>query len=206
MGFLKTDVGRARAWMRLCIEQRTLYQELELFMNAQSVMANFFKGYAFLLQAECRLALLTHLLALTTVDLQAFSPKYPALDDVAYTIRLRTTRGFNCGTSANVFVTVHGTLATTDRITCPRGATLSSGAVHEVLLHHRNLGAITGVELAHDRMGTSAGWSPRDVTITNALTRGTAYIPCGDCRLHKDAHDSVYFAFTNAQPNDTGGT
>lgn len=177
MAFLKTDVGRARAWIRLCIEQRVLNLELELLLSAKGIMTQFFKEYAFLLHEECTEKLLSHLLSLTTVELLAFSPQYPALERVPYRVIVRTAAGSKCGTTGVAAVTVHGTLISTDRMHA-RGPGFAAGADHEFRFVCKNIGAVRSIELSHDGHGSAAAtWTVEEVQVDNLLTLTELIIP-----------------------------
>jgi hypothetical protein len=197
MDFLKTDIGRARAWIRLCIEQRVLNLELELLLSARGMMDSFFKDYSFLLQEECRAQLLSHLLSLTTVELLAFSPQYPALERVPYKLIVRTAGGSRSGTSGMVNVQIHGTLAKSDRLTA-RGAGFGPGAEHEFHFTCKNMGAVRCVELSHDGHGAAASWLVEEVQLDNLLTQ-TELIILGDGQVDRGKVVTMYATAESAE-------
>jgi len=91
MAFLRTDIGRGRAWVRLVVEKKTLSRDLEALLCGLPVAADLYKNYAFLRQDEHVQQLLSHLLALTTVDFACFSANY-APADVTYEISIYTAK------------------------------------------------------------------------------------------------------------------
>lgn len=184
MPFLRTDIGRGRAWLRLVIEKKTLSRDLEALLGDLPVASELYKNYAFLRQDEHRQQLLSHLLSLTTVDFSCFSANY-APAPVTYEISVHTAKGFRAGTSANVEITLagdHGSLGPMHR---PKGQSFAGGAVHTFQVEHSNLGPLQSVTLGHDSSGMSAAWQVHHVEVRSLLTGRSYHFPCGR-RIAKD--------------------
>lgn len=169
LGFLQTDTGRGRAWVRLCLEKKCLSHRFEEALACEDVIRDMYKEYAFLRHAEYHVQLTGHLLILTTVDFHAFSSNYPPAE-VQYKVVIATGRGFRAGTSANVTFRLIGDLAATSTMMRPKGASFHSNGVHEFSFVHRNLGILEAVELGHDGTGLNANWTVDHVVVANSLT------------------------------------
>ena len=196
---LKTDVGRARAWVRLCIEQKTLKQELEIFLDTPLVMQRFFKDYAFLMQEEYREQLLFQLLSLTTVELLAFSPKYPEAE-IEYTVTIMTIKAFKGGSSAAASFTCAGSLLTSEPISCPNGSYFGSGQECTLSFKNLNLGALQSARLRHD----GSAWTVEGVLVKNIFTGTEVWFAC-DNAASAAAGDGTIVLELDAEPGRGAG-
>lgn len=160
---LKSDVGRARAWVRLCLERKTIKQELEGYLSHSELLPRFFKDYAFLMQEEYRTQLLFQLLSLTTVELASFSPKYPEME-FDYTVTIYTRKGFRG--SGSVIFSCTGSLLKSEPINCPQGSHFASGQECTLNFKNQNLGTLSKAVLEYG----SASWSVECVAIRNCFT------------------------------------
>lgn len=76
--FLKfqSEIGYARAWVRLALERKSLAQLLRTLVSDPALLTNIYKRYAFLRSDEEREQALHHLQTLTTVEFSCFTNAY----------------------------------------------------------------------------------------------------------------------------------
>ncbi|XP_042130322.1 DENN domain-containing protein 5B isoform X4 [Peromyscus maniculatus bairdii] len=79
MSEIKTDVGRARAWIRLSLEKKLLSQHLKQLLSNQPLTKKLYKRYAFLRCEEEREQFLYHLLSLNAVDYFCFTSVFTTI-------------------------------------------------------------------------------------------------------------------------------
>ncbi|KFQ71792.1 DENN domain-containing protein 5B, partial [Phaethon lepturus] len=79
MSEIKTDVGRARAWIRLSLEKKLLSQHLKQLLSNQALAKKLYKRYAFLCCEEEREQFLYHLLSLNAVDYFCFTSVFTTI-------------------------------------------------------------------------------------------------------------------------------
>ncbi|XP_052577906.1 DENN domain-containing protein 5B isoform X4 [Peromyscus californicus insignis] len=79
MSEIKTDVGRARAWIRLSLEKKLLSQHLKHLLSNQPLTKKLYKRYAFLRCEEEREQFLYHLLSLNAVDYFCFTSVFTTI-------------------------------------------------------------------------------------------------------------------------------
>eukprot|EP00054_Salpingoeca_dolichothecata_P023401 m.155953 g.155953 ORF g.155953 m.155953 type:complete len:566 (+) comp24672_c0_seq1:239-1936(+) len=178
MPFLMSDVGRARAWLRLALEKKTLSRLLEHLFSKNGFLRGLYKPYAFAAHEDVQVQVVSHFLSLTTVDFLAFSANYPPAT-ITYRIAIHTARKFRSGTSANVSITLHGEYRKLGPIIRKKGATFNTGACDEFEVTDQNLGILQSVEIGHDNQGLSPGWTLDRVLVTNKLTNHCFCFPCG---------------------------
>eukprot|EP00053_Salpingoeca_punica_P020133 m.208684 g.208684 ORF g.208684 m.208684 type:complete len:1399 (-) comp17801_c0_seq1:205-4401(-) len=200
MSFLRTDVGRARAWIRLCMEKKTLSKHLHDLLKSEEFLRGLYHSHAFLLQEENREQLTHHLMSLTTVDFSSFSSNY-APATVAYDICIYTAKGFRAGTSANVIITLVGEHGCTKPIYRPRGPSFASGGEHRFTIEEQNLGPLKSVIIAHDNSGMTPGWMVDKVTVVNKLTGIQYYFPCNQ-RLDSNTSQICVASQTRAKEEE----
>lgn len=210
MTFLHSDLGRGRAWIRLCLEKKCLSARLEQILQCEDVLRSMYRDYAFLRHPEYYVQLVNHLLSFTTVDFHAFSCNYPPAE-VTYRMRINTGKGFRAGTSANVSVTVIGDHDSVGPLQRGRSSSFNAGGVHEFEFKVKNLGPIKAVELFHDGTGLSPNWTVESVTLVNTLTLRTYEFHYGQ-RVAREAdgpykvHLSVHVPSTHNGAGASGGS
>jgi hypothetical protein len=75
-------------------------------------------------------------------------------------------------TSANVWVSLTGTLGETKPIELPRGS-------NQMIFEYRNLGVLSSMSIGHDNSGISPNWHVDHVLVRNEVTGHTFFFPCG---------------------------
>uniref|UniRef100_A0A8B9KTP7 DENN/MADD domain containing 5B n=1 Tax=Astyanax mexicanus TaxID=7994 RepID=A0A8B9KTP7_ASTMX len=155
MGEIKTDVGRARAWIRLSLEKKVLSQHLKQLLSNQALTKKLYKRYAFLRCEEEKEQFLFHLLSLNTVDYFCFTSVFTTISD----FRSRLVLCFSNEILTFFCLTLQSELIMFD--SC------------------QNLGKLTTVQLGHDNAGLLAKWLVDCVMVRNEITGHTYKFPCG---------------------------
>lgn len=73
---VKTDVGKARAFIRLSLERKKLSKHLKTLLSDQTLLNSLYKPYAFLRCEDEREQFLMYLLTLNAVDLPCFTTTF----------------------------------------------------------------------------------------------------------------------------------
>ena len=73
---LQTEIGYARAWIRLALERKSLSKYLQVLVSDQTLLKNLYKRYAFLRCEDEREQSLYYLQTLTTVEFSCFTNAY----------------------------------------------------------------------------------------------------------------------------------
>lgn len=84
---VKTDVGKARAFIRLSLERKKLSKHLKTLLGDQALLNSLYKPYAFLRCEDEREQFLMYLLTLNAVDLPCYTTTFV---NVINTRRMRT--------------------------------------------------------------------------------------------------------------------
>lgn len=74
---IKTEIGYARAWVRLSLEKKLLSKHLRELLSDTTLLRSQYKRTAFLRCEEEREQFLYHLLTLNAVDYYCFTNTYP---------------------------------------------------------------------------------------------------------------------------------
>lgn len=73
---IKSEIGYARAWIRLSLEKKVLSRHLKMLLADDELLRGFYKRTAFLRSEEEREQFLYHLLTLNTADYYCFTNTY----------------------------------------------------------------------------------------------------------------------------------
>lgn len=112
---VKTDIGFARAWVRLSLEKKCLSRHLKTLLSNQELLRNLYKRHAFLRSDDEKEYFVHYLLTLNALDYACFTASYTHTV-LPYRVTIFPSRKFHANTtSANLWVTVSGTLAHTDK-------------------------------------------------------------------------------------------
>nr|XP_049274733.1 DENN domain-containing protein 5B isoform X4 [Rhipicephalus sanguineus] len=169
---VKTDIGFARAWVRLALEKKLLSKHLKKLLSNQELLRSSYKRYAFLRCEDEKEQFLYYLLTLNAVDYKCFTNTYTATE-MPYRVVVFPSRKLSASTtSANAWVSVSGTMGTTGVIPVPKQSL-------EFVCHHKNLGLLTTLRIGHDNTGLSPKWMIEHVVVRNDVTGHTYKFPCG---------------------------
>ncbi|XP_053541977.1 DENN domain-containing protein 5B isoform X3 [Ictalurus punctatus] len=186
MGEIKTDVGRARAWIRLSLEKKLLSQHLKQLLSNQAITKKLYKRYAFLRCEEEKEQFLFHLLSLNTVDYFCFTSVFTTIMIPYRAVIIPIKKLSNAMTTSNPWVCVSGELGDSGVMQIPKNVlemTFDSAfRAHTHLsipFKCQNLGKLTTVQLGHDNAGLLAKWLVDCVLVRNEITGHTYKFPCG---------------------------
>uniref|UniRef100_A0A6Q2ZJM3 DENN domain containing 5B n=1 Tax=Esox lucius TaxID=8010 RepID=A0A6Q2ZJM3_ESOLU len=172
MGEIKTDVGRARAWIRLSLEKKLLSQHLKRLLSHTALTKKLYKRYAFLRCEDEKEQFLFHLLSLNTVDYFCFTSVFTTIMIPYHAVIIPIKKLSNAMTTSNPWVCVSGELGDSGVMQIPKN-------VLEMTFDCHNLGKLTTVQLGHDNSGLLAKWLVDCVMVRNEITGHTYKFPCG---------------------------
>ncbi|XP_038040951.2 DENN domain-containing protein 5B isoform X3 [Anas platyrhynchos] len=172
MSEIKTDVGRARAWIRLSLEKKLLSQHLKQLLSNQPLAKKLYKRYAFLRCEEEREQFLYHLLSLNAVDYFCFTSVFTTIVIPYRSVIIPIKKLSNAITTSNPWICVSGELGDTGIMQIPKN-------LLEMTFECQNLGKLTTVQIGHDNSGLLAKWLVDCVMVRNEITGHTYKFPCG---------------------------
>ncbi|XP_036995645.2 DENN domain-containing protein 5B isoform X6 [Artibeus jamaicensis] len=172
MSEIKTDVGRARAWIRLSLEKKLLSQHLKQLLSNQPLTRKLYKRYAFLRCEEEREQFLYHLLSLNAVDYFCFTSVFTTIMIPYRSVIIPIKKLSNAIITSNPWVCVSGELGDTGVMQIPKN-------LLEMTFECQNLGKLTTVQIGHDNSGLLAKWLVDCVMVRNEITGHTYRFPCG---------------------------
>ncbi|ESO93313.1 hypothetical protein LOTGIDRAFT_232739 [Lottia gigantea] len=172
MGDIRTDVGYARAWVRLALEKKILSSHLKELLSDADLLRSLYKRYAFLRCEDEREQFLYHLLSLNAVDFFSFTNTF-VNTMINYKVLIYPSTKFGCATTtANPWISIAGQLGESGVLDIPRGCL-------EFNFQHKNLGILTTLRIGHDNSGMSAKWLVEYVLVRNEVTGHTYRYNCG---------------------------
>uniref|UniRef100_A0A8C6A6C1 DENN domain containing 5B n=1 Tax=Marmota marmota marmota TaxID=9994 RepID=A0A8C6A6C1_MARMA len=172
MSEIKTDVGRARAWIRLSLEKKLLSQHLKQLLSNQPLAKKLYKRYAFLRCEEEREQFLYHLLSLNAVDYFCFTSVFTTIMIPYRSVIIPIKKLSNAIITSNPWICVSGELGDTGIMQIPKN-------LLEMTFECQNLGKLTTVQIGHDNSGLLAKWLVDCVMVRNEITGHTYRFPCG---------------------------
>uniref|UniRef100_A0A8D3D668 DENN domain-containing protein 5B n=1 Tax=Scophthalmus maximus TaxID=52904 RepID=A0A8D3D668_SCOMX len=172
MSEIKTDVGQARAWIRLSLEKKLLSQHLKQLLSRQTLTRKLYKRYAFLRCEEEKEQFLFHLLSLNAVDYFCFTSVFTTIMIPYRVVIIPIKTLSNAMTTSNPWVCVSGELGDSGVMQIPKN-------ILDMTFDCHNLGKLTTVQLGHDNAGLLAKWLVDCVMVRNEITGHTFRFPCG---------------------------
>ncbi|XP_072941524.1 DENN domain-containing protein 5B isoform X1 [Epargyreus clarus] len=167
---IKTEIGYARAWVRLSLEKKLLSKHLRELLADTTLLRSQYKRTAFLRCEEEREQFLYHLLTLNAVDYYCFTNTYPTTK-LPYRVLIVPSRKAS-QTTANCWLSISGANGeSTPKIPIPRNT-------NEFVFHHKNLGILSTLRIGHDNSGLSPRWLLDQVYVRNEVTGHTYTFPC----------------------------
>ncbi|KAM9327710.1 LOW QUALITY PROTEIN: DENN domain-containing protein 5B [Pholidichthys leucotaenia] len=183
---IKTDVGRARAWIRLSLEKKLLSQHLRQLLSRQALTKKLYKHYAFLRCEEEKEQFLFHLLSLNAVDYFCFTSVFTTIMIPYRVVIIPIKKLSNAMTTSNPWVCVSGDVGDSGIRQIPKNVlemTFDSAfrpvTYVSIMFKCQNLGRLTTVQLGHDNAGLLAKWLVDCVMVRNEITGHTYRFPCG---------------------------
>ncbi|KAJ1165792.1 hypothetical protein NDU88_006209 [Pleurodeles waltl] len=172
MSEIKTDVGRARGWIRLSLEKKLLAQHLKQMLSNQALTKKLYKRYAFLRCEEEKEQFLYHLLSLNAVDYFCFTSVFTTIMIPYRAVIIPIKKISNSITTSNPWICVSGELGDTGVMQIPKNHL-------EMTFERQNLGKLTTVQIGHDNSGLLAKWHVDCVMVRNEISGHTYKFPCG---------------------------
>ncbi|XP_068134357.1 LOW QUALITY PROTEIN: DENN domain-containing protein 5B [Hyperolius riggenbachi] len=172
LSVIKTDVGRARGWIRLSLEKKLLSQHLKQLLTNQALTKKLYKRYAFLRCEEEKEQFLYHLLSLNAVDYFCFTSVFTTILIPYRAVIIPIKKLSNAITTSNPWICVSGELGDTGVRQIPKN-------LLEMTFECQNLGKLTTVQLGHDNSGLLAKWLVDCVMVRNEISGHTYRFPCG---------------------------
>ncbi|XP_076011508.1 DENN domain-containing protein 5A isoform X4 [Genypterus blacodes] len=172
MSEIKTDVGKARAWVRLSMEKKLLSRHLKQLLSDHELTKKLYKRYAFLRCDDEKEQFLYHLLSFNAVDYFCFTNVFTTIMIPYHVLAIPSKKLGGSMFTANPWVCVSGELAETGVLQVPRNTL-------EITFECQNLGKLTTVQMGHDNTGLYAKWLVEFVMVRNEITGHAYKFPCG---------------------------
>ncbi|KAL0629369.1 DENN domain-containing protein 5A [Plecturocebus cupreus] len=172
IGEIKTDVGKARAWVRLSMEKKLLSRHLKQLLSDHELTKKLYKRYAFLRCDDEKEQFLYHLLSFNAVDYFCFTNVFTTILIPYHILIVPSKKLGGSMFTANPWICISGELGETQILQIPRN-------VLEMTFECQNLGKLTTVQIGHDNSGLYAKWLVEFVMVRNEITGHTYKFPCG---------------------------
>ncbi|XP_051552921.1 DENN domain-containing protein 5A-like isoform X1 [Myxocyprinus asiaticus] len=169
---IKTDVGKARAWVRLSMEKKLLSRHLKQLLSDHELNKKLYKRYAFLRCDDEKEQFLYHLLSFNAVDYFCFTNVFTTIMIPYHVVIIPSKKLGGSMFTANPWVCVSGELAETGVLQVPKNTL-------EITFECQNLGKLTTIQMGHDNAGLYAKWLVECVMVRNGITGHTYKFPCG---------------------------
>ncbi|VDP38770.1 unnamed protein product, partial [Schistosoma margrebowiei] len=154
MKTVKTDIGFARAFVRLALEKKLLSAHLTRLLMDTKLLRHLYTRYAFLRCEEEREQFLVHLLSLNAVDYFSFT-RMINQTEIIYEIFICNGRKHT-----NAWIKIHGHFGST-QVDPPNPPTRC---------HNRNLGLLSTLQIGHDNTGSAPKWFIEFIIVHNRIT------------------------------------
>lgn len=175
---IKTDIGYARAFVRLTLEKKVLSRHLKTLLADVSILRSMYKRTAFLTYEDEKEQFLYHLLTLNAVDYFCFTSVY-GMTIIPYRILIMPVSGAGTLTRKSslpkLWLTVFGSIGETEKIPLNK---------IEFLMEHKNLGILRTLRIGIDGMqgsstlSASAKFHLDCIWIRNEVTGHSWKFPC----------------------------
>lgn len=172
IGEIKTDVGKARAWVRLSMEKKLLSRHLKQLLSEHELSKKLYKRYAFLRCDDEKEQFLYHLLSFNAVDYFCFTNVFTTILIPYHILIVPSKKLGGSMFTANPWICIAGELGETQILQIPRN-------VLEMTFECQNLGKLTTVQIGHDNSGLYAKWLVEYVMVRNEITGHAYKFPCG---------------------------
>ncbi|KAM9266975.1 DENN domain-containing protein 5A isoform 3-T3 [Cariama cristata] len=169
---IKTDVGKARAWVRLSMEKKLLSRHLKQLLSDHELTKKLYKRYAFLRCDDEKEQFLYHLLSFNAVDYFCFTNVFTTILIPYHILIVPSKKLGGSMFTANPWICISGELGETGVLQIPRN-------LLEMTFECQNLGKLTTVQIGHDNSGLYAKWLVEYVMVRNEITGHTYKFPCG---------------------------
>ncbi|KAJ8249283.1 hypothetical protein GJAV_G00233150 [Gymnothorax javanicus] len=172
MAEIKSDVGRARAWVRLSMEKKLLSRHLKQLLFDHELTRKLYKRYAFLRCDDEIEQFLYHLLSFNAVEYFCFTNVFTTIMIPYHVMVIPSKKLGGSMFTANPWICISGELSETGVLRIPKNCL-------ELTFECQNLGKLTTAQVGHDNAGLYAKWLLECVMVRNEITGHTYKFPCG---------------------------
>ncbi|KAK6739280.1 hypothetical protein RB195_020994 [Necator americanus] len=167
---IKTDIGYARAFVRLALERKLLHRHLATLLANTRLLSELYRPHAFVRSEDEREQFLYHILSLNAAQFRCFTNTFTKTK-MDYQVVI-VTGGWR-GSLPAVWVTVGGSLCSSPQINLPANTPLFK-------FDHKNLGVLSTLRIGH-ASGTEKPpkWYLDYVIVRNEITGQMYRFPCG---------------------------
>lgn len=171
---IKTDIGYARAFVRLALERKLLHKHLKTILSNTALLQQIYKRYAFLRCDDEKEQFLYHVLSLNAAEFRCFTNTFTKTK-MQYRVLLMSgnTRSM---VSCPIWVLIAGSLCSTTVIDVKPG-------VLDFKFDHKNLGVLSTLRIGHSLSSLNNGVPPKwfldCVMVRNEVTGQTYRFNCG---------------------------
>ncbi|XP_051778309.1 DENN domain-containing protein 5A isoform X2 [Erpetoichthys calabaricus] len=169
---IKTDVGKARAWVRLSMEKKLLSRHLKQLLSDHELTKKLYKRYAFLRCDDEKEQFLYHLLSFNAVDYFCFTNVFTTVLIPYHVLIIPSKKLGGSMFTANPWICISGEMSDTGVLQIPKN-------ILEMTFECQNLGKLTTVQIGHDNSGLYAKWLVEFVIVRNEITGHAYKFPCG---------------------------
>uniref|UniRef100_A0A914XTZ6 Uncharacterized protein n=1 Tax=Panagrolaimus superbus TaxID=310955 RepID=A0A914XTZ6_9BILA len=172
MSEIKTDIGCARAFVRLSLERKLLHKHLKTIFSNEHLLQKLYKRYAFLRSEEEREQFLFHILSLNAVDFSCFTHTFIATK-MQYEVMV--VAGIDRFASASIWIMITGSLGNTSVINLPVNSL-------QFTFDHKNLGVLSTLRIGHtlhQKSSNPTKWYLDYIIVRNNITAQTFRFNCG---------------------------
>ncbi|XP_072322614.1 DENN domain-containing protein 5A isoform X4 [Scyliorhinus torazame] len=173
IGEIKTDVGKARAWVRLSMEKKLLSRHLKQLLSDHELTKKLYKRYAFLRCDDEKEQFLYHLLSFNAVDYFCFTNVFTTIMIPYHVLVIPSKKLGGSMFTANPWICISGELGETGILQIPKSILEMTFEVMS------ELGKLTTVLIGHDNSGLYAKWLVDCVVVRNEITGHAYKFPCG---------------------------
>ncbi|PIO68001.1 RUN domain protein [Teladorsagia circumcincta] len=159
---IKTDIGYARAFVRLALERKLLHRHLATLLGNSRLLSELYKQYAFVRCEDEREQFLYHILSLNAAQFRCFTN--------TFTKTSKLTTGLK---KANLLHMVGGSLCSSPQINLPANTPLFK-------FDHKNLGVLSTLRIGHASGSEKPPkWYLEYIIVRNEITGQMYRFPCG---------------------------
>lgn len=171
---VKTEIGKARAFVRLSLEKKLLAWHLRQLLNEAELLRALYRKHAFLRQEDEREQFMYHLESLSVVDHFCFTHHFKSIaTDYSVLLVPSAKRPSAASTSANGHLKLFGSLGESEMVPIPRHTLRFQVACRS------NLGPLSTLTLGHDNAGLTPRWLLDCLLVRNDITGHVHKFPCG---------------------------
>ncbi|VDM96342.1 unnamed protein product [Thelazia callipaeda] len=171
---IKTDIGYARAFVRLALERKLLYKHLKTILSNSRLLQQLYKRYAFLRCDDEKEQFLYHVLSLNAAEFNCFTNTFKNTKMLYHV--LLVTQNSRPTIPWPLWVIITGSLCSTAAIEVKQGT-------NDFTFDYRNLGILSTLRVGHGDLNVSNGATPKwfldYVLVRNEITGQSYRFCCG---------------------------